>query len=74
MKLNQFSSRIFIILYLAATLALRVMYESELGRYFWISFITGFLALLLIWALTKSGFLNPGWFWFEKETGQEEAS
>ena len=65
MKLNKSLSRIFIVLYLLGTLALRVAYESELGAYFWVSFVTGFLALLFLWALMKSGFLNPGWFSFE---------
>lgn len=65
-RLNRIWSRTFIVLYILATLGLRMAYESALGQYFWVSFLTGFLGLLLLWALIKSGFLNPEWFGFEK--------
>ncbi|MDP5168701.1 MAG: hypothetical protein NWR72_00530 [Bacteroidia bacterium] len=67
MKLNQIWSRRIIIAYLVITLGIRIFYESELGSYFWISFFTGFLSLLFLWALVKSGYLNPNWFWFENQ-------
>lgn len=72
MRLNQFWSRLFVIVYLVATLMLRIAYESELGKYWWISLVTGFLALLFIWALGKSGTITTGWFWFEKYPVSEE--
>ncbi|GAB4417899.1 MAG: hypothetical protein OHK0039_28770 [Bacteroidia bacterium] len=67
MHLNPTWSRLFIILYLGLTFALRFVYESRLVGHYWVSLVTGGLALLFLWALIRSGFLRPGWFWFEKD-------
>ncbi len=67
MKLNRIPSQIIVLLYLAVTFGLRFTFESQLAGHYWVSLMTGALGLLLLYALVKSGFLNPGWFWFEKE-------
>jgi hypothetical protein len=67
MRLNRFFSQLFVLLYLSATFALRFVYESQLMGHYWVSLMTGGLCLLLLWAMLKSGFLSPGWFWFEKQ-------
>ena len=67
MHLNRPLSQLFVVLYLGGTFALRFVFESQLTGHYWVSLVTGGLCLLLLWALIKSRFLRPGWFWFEQE-------
>ncbi|MEL7339345.1 MAG: hypothetical protein AAGM67_02580 [Bacteroidota bacterium] len=54
-------------LYIGVGFFFRMKYESGLVGQYWVSLLTGGLSLLLLWALIKSGILNPQWFAFEKE-------
>jgi len=72
MRLNRPISQILVLLYLAGTFGLRFAFEYQLSSNYWISLLTGFLCLLFFWAVIKSGWVNPGWFWFEKEFQQEK--
>jgi hypothetical protein len=64
--MNKVTSRIFVVLYIAATLIWRFLFEAQLIGSAFLSMVIGFLFLLFLWALIKSKFLNPQWFWFEK--------
>lgn len=64
--MNPILSRVFIILFLGATLFVRMWFESGLAGHYWVSLVTGGLCLLFLWALIKSGILRPGWFSWEK--------
>jgi hypothetical protein len=65
LRLTPVLSRWFVVLYLAGTFALRFVAESQLTGHYWVSLLTGGLCLLFLWAMIRSGFLRPGWFWFE---------
>ncbi|MEM6346357.1 MAG: hypothetical protein AAF927_20885 [Bacteroidota bacterium] len=56
-----------ITLYIGVCFFFRMKYESGLTGQYWVSLMTGGFSLLLLWALIKSGILNPQWFAFEKE-------
>jgi hypothetical protein len=62
LRLGRKASDIFVVFYIAATLLLRFFIEPQLqGRYL-ISIAMGAFALLFLWALAKTKFLNPSWF------------
>lgn len=65
LQLNRVTSRIFVIIYLASTLVWRFLFESQLIGSALLSIVIGAFFLLFLWALIKSKFLNPEWFWFE---------
>ncbi len=52
-------SNIFVILYAASTLFLRIFLEPQLKGNFVVSIILGILAILFLWALIKSKFIRP---------------
>ena len=54
----------FIVVYLTITLGLRFYLEPQLQSFYLISVGLGLFALLFLWALVKSGFLNPTYFGF----------
>jgi hypothetical protein len=54
----------FIAAYLTLTLALRFYLEPQLQSFYVISVGLGLFALLFLWALVKSGFLQPTFFGF----------
>ena len=66
LQLNRITSRIFVVLYIFATLVWRFLFEAQLIGSAFLSMIIGALFLLFLWALIKSKFLNPEWFWFEE--------
>ena len=67
-------SRLFIILSIGVTLFLRFYLEPQLQGNMIISIGLGAFALIFLYALIKSGLLNPGWFRFEKDYANKEAS
>jgi hypothetical protein len=54
----------FIAAYLTLTLALRFYLEPQLQSCYMVSVGVGLFALLFLWALVKSGFLQPTFFGF----------
>ena len=66
LQLNRTTSRIFVVLYIFATLVWRFLFEAQLIGSAFLSIVIGALFLLFLWALIKSKFLNPEWFWFEE--------
>jgi len=64
-RISRIPSILFIIAYLAVTLFLRLQVEPQLGGNPLISMAIGAFGILFIWALMKSGILNPGWFDWE---------
>lgn len=65
LQLNRLTSRIFVIIYLLATLIWRFLFEAQLIGSAFLSIVIGAFFLFFLWALIKSKFLNPEWFWFE---------
>lgn len=65
LQLNRTTSRIFVILYLASTLVWRFLFEAQLIGSVFLSIVIGAFFLFFLWALIKSKFLTPEWFWFE---------
>jgi len=61
-QLSPFLSDFFIGIYLLATLLLRFYVEPQLGGNTLASMILGALALLFLWAMIKSNFLQPNFF------------
>ena len=61
-QLGRKTSDIFVILYLIATLWLRFVLEAQLSGHLLISMAIGAFALLFLWALYKSEFIQPSWF------------
>jgi predicted ferric reductase len=68
-RLPRIPSILFIIVYLMGTLFLRFVIEFQLQGAFLISLTLGAFCLLFLWAMIRSGFLNPGWFNWEKKMG-----
>jgi hypothetical protein len=68
-RLPRIPSILFIIVYLMGTLFLRFVIEFQLQGAFLISLALGAFCLLFLWAMIRSGFLNPGWFNWEKKMG-----
>ncbi|MBK7009587.1 MAG: hypothetical protein IPH94_09395 [Saprospiraceae bacterium] len=52
-------SNIFVILYLATTLFLRLVVEAQLKGYWAISVLFGIFGLLFLWALMKNRIITP---------------
>ncbi|MCI4667841.1 MAG: hypothetical protein MRZ79_06745 [Bacteroidia bacterium] len=73
LKLNRPVSQLILIAYIAITFGFRFVYEVQLTSHYWLSLVTGVIFLSLPYALIKVGFLNPGWFWFEKEFKEESS-
>ncbi|MBK9254648.1 MAG: hypothetical protein IPM42_04105 [Saprospiraceae bacterium] len=57
--MNPTISNIFVIVYAASTLLMRIWLEPQLQGKYLISIGMGAFALLFLWALIKSGFLRP---------------
>jgi len=72
-RLGRIPSILLIVAYLGVTLYFRFEVEPQLHNNPLISMALGAFGLLFIWALIKSGFLNPGWFSWEKETKAQAA-
>lgn len=62
MQLNARLSDIFIAIYLLITLGIRFYLEPQLQGNAAVSMVLGGLALLFLWALIKSKFLQPTFF------------
>ncbi|MBR9922214.1 MAG: hypothetical protein GYB31_15350 [Bacteroidetes bacterium] len=62
LQLSQKASDIFVIIYIFGTLFLRFQLESQLNGHILASVGLGAFALLFLWALNKSKYINPGWF------------
>lgn len=67
MRLGKTISRAIIVLYLAGTLLMRFILEPQLAGNMLVSIALGAFALLFLYAIIKSGILNPQWFTFEKD-------
>lgn len=52
-------SNIFVVLYLASTLWVRLVLEPQIKGNYLISVGIGLFALVFLWALIRSGFLKP---------------
>ena len=70
--LGRKASDIFVIIYLAGTLLLRFLVEPQLQGHLLISIGIGLFALLFLWALSKSGIINPSWFGFIDTKNKEK--
>lgn len=57
--MNPTISNIFVVVYAALTLLMRIMLEPQLQGQYLISIGMGAFSLLFLWALIKSGFLRP---------------
>lgn len=57
--MNATTSNVFIVLYTALTLLVRILLEPQLQGQYLISIGMGAFALLFLWALIKSGILRP---------------
>ena len=62
LRLGKKASDVFVVIYIATTLLGRFFIEPQLGGRVFISMALGGFALLFLWALVKSKFINPGWF------------
>ena len=56
------ASDIFVLIYILGTLFFRFAIESQLNGHLLASFGIGAFALLFLWALNKSGYIQPTWF------------
>ena len=61
-QLGEKASDLFVIIYILTTLWLRFKLEAQLNGHFLASVGLGAFALLFLWALNKSKFINPSWF------------
>lgn len=59
-------SNIFVVVYAALTLLVRIWLEPQLQGQYLISIGMGAFLLLFLWALIKSGFLRPTIFGLDK--------
>ncbi|MEM6261085.1 MAG: hypothetical protein AAGI38_01155 [Bacteroidota bacterium] len=66
-RLSKTPSRAIIITYILLTLGFRFYVEPQLNGVVWISVALGIFGLLFLWAMIRSGVLNPDWFSFEKK-------
>ncbi len=62
LSLSPRASDWFVVVYITATLALRFVLEPQLQGYYLVSLALGAFALLFLWALIKSKFLQPTYF------------
>lgn len=61
-RIGRKASDFIVSLYIIGTLGLRLYLEPQLHGHFLVSVSLGAFGLLFLWALIKSGFLNPGFF------------
>ena len=64
-KLGEKLSNVLVAVYILATMYIRFLIEPQLRGNFFVSMGLGLFALLFLWALIKSKFLNPS-FWSTK--------
>ncbi len=57
-QLNRKQSRIFLMVYIFATLAFRFYFEPMMGENYIASILIGLFLLAIIWAMIKIQFLN----------------
>lgn len=62
LQLGPKASNIFVAIYLLITLLLRFLLEEQLQGQLLASLSLGAFALLFLWALNKSGYIQPNWF------------
>lgn len=74
LKLGQKASDVFVVVYIMITLYVRFIFEPQLSGHIFISIAIGLFALLFLWALNKSNFINPSWFGLlgDKKTKSKE--
>jgi len=73
-KIGRKASDLLISLYIIITLALRLYLEPQLNGHYFISVAIGAFGLLFLWALVKSGLLNPSFFGLWPGEEQERAN
>jgi hypothetical protein len=66
LQLGRRASNIFVAIYLLITLYIRFSIEAQLNGNLLVSVGLGAFALLFLWAMTNSGYINPSFF------GQED--
>ena len=71
LQLGQKASDVFVVIYVVGTLFLRFVIEPQLSGRIFISIALGAFALLFLWALVKSKFINPSWFGLMGSTKKE---
>ena len=64
-RIGQLPSRVLIALYLLITLFVRFVIEPQLQGSMLVSVALGAFGMLFMYALIKTGILNPGWFAWE---------
>ena len=62
LQLGQKASDIFVLIYIFGTLFIRFRLEEQLNGHILASVGLGAFALLFLWALNKSKYINPTWF------------
>lgn len=62
LQLGRTASDIFVVLYLLGTLFLRFILEPQFQGNALVSVGIGAFALLFLWALNKSEYIQPSWF------------
>jgi hypothetical protein len=62
LQLGKKASDVFVVIYILITLWLRFQIEAQLNGHYLISVALGAFALLFLWALNKSNYINPSWF------------
>ncbi|MEM1214142.1 MAG: hypothetical protein AAGJ82_00555 [Bacteroidota bacterium] len=62
LQLSRTASDIFVIFYLLGTLLLRFLLEPQFQGNALVSVGIGAFALLFLWALQKSEYIQPSWF------------
>ena len=67
LQLGRKASDVFVIIYILGTLWLRFELENQLNGHVLASVGIGAFALLFLWALHKSKYINPSWFGLLKE-------
>ncbi len=73
MKLNPLTSDIVILIYIVATMYLRLNLESTVNLSPIISIVIGLIFIAVLWALIKIKFLSPNWFGlFNKKNNKHE--
>ena len=72
-KLGRKASDIVAAIYIITTLFARLYLEPQLGGRYLLSVALGAFGLLFLWALVKSGFLNPSFFGLWPGEAEEQA-
>ncbi|MCB0546616.1 MAG: hypothetical protein KDD19_03455 [Phaeodactylibacter sp.] len=73
-QLGRKLSDLFVTVYIISTLFLRFYLEPQLNGHYLVSIALGAFALLFLWALARSKFINPSLFGLWPGEAEEEAA